>query len=311
MLLAHQVLVRGVAREHDGAVELLGEELRPRRVALDELDLVVGLECARQAQADVAAAGEQHALHRLVRLAQLAHHLADVLAGGDEEDFVVGLDDGGPLGDDRPALPEDGRDPRVDPRHVLAQGAQLLAHEWPAVVGLDRDQAHPAAGEVEHLHRARGLHQALDVVGDELLGADHHVDRERLLAEELGVVEVLPGPHACDFGGGVEEGVGHLTGDHVGLVTVGDREDHVGVRRPRLLQDIGVGAAPEHGADVEAVAQALEPGRVGVDHGDVVRLARQVLRDRAAHLASAEDDDLHVPLMCRSCTAHAPLMGRR
>ena len=255
----------------------------------------MALERAREAKPNVAAAGQQHALHGLVHIAQLAHHLADVLAGGDEEDLVVGLDDGGPLGDDRTALAEDGRDPRVDPRHVLAQGAQLLADQRPAVVGLDRDQAHPAAGEVEHLHRARGLHQALDVFGDELLGADHHVDRQRLLAEELLVAQVLPGAHARDLGGGVEEGVGPLAGDHVRLVAVGDREDHVGVLGPRLLQHVGVGAAPEHGADVEPVAQALEPRRVGVDHGDVVRLARQVLGDRAADLARAEDDDLHGP----------------
>ena len=46
-----------------------------------------------------------------------------------------------------------------------------------------RDQAHLAAGEVEHLQRLGKLDQLHDVVGEHLLGADGEVDVEAVLAD--------------------------------------------------------------------------------------------------------------------------------
>jgi hypothetical protein len=63
-----------------------------RVVGLDDLDLVLALDLARQAQADAAAAGDHHALDRPVAAAQRAQHAADVLGGGQHEDLVAGLD---------------------------------------------------------------------------------------------------------------------------------------------------------------------------------------------------------------------------
>jgi hypothetical protein len=62
-------------------------------VAFDELDVVL-LDGLGEAQADVAAAGDDDPADRLVHAAQLGHHPADVGGGGDDEDFVAALDDG-------------------------------------------------------------------------------------------------------------------------------------------------------------------------------------------------------------------------
>ncbi len=70
---------------------------------------------------------------------------------------------------------------------MLAQGAQLLAHQRPAVVGPHGHQLHLAAGEVQHLQRAGVLDQAADVFGDQLLGADQHVDGQGVVREQLGI----------------------------------------------------------------------------------------------------------------------------
>ncbi|MNN69731.1 hypothetical protein D3C81_1855420 [compost metagenome] len=91
----------------------------------------------------------------------------------------------------------------------------------------------------------------------------------------------------------MEQGVGHLAGDHVHFVAVGHRDQHVGVVGAGLAQHGGEGAAAVHGADIEAVAEVAQAVAVGVDHGDVVGLARKVFGQGAAHLASAENDDLH------------------
>jgi hypothetical protein len=71
--------------------------------------------------------------------------------GGDEEHFVVGFDHRVALGQDRPVTAENRRHAGFDIRHVLAQLAQLLAHQRPAVVGLHRHQLRLAFGEVDHL----------------------------------------------------------------------------------------------------------------------------------------------------------------
>ncbi|MNP86681.1 hypothetical protein D3C76_1870550 [compost metagenome] len=55
-----------------------------------------------------------------------------------------------------------------------------------------------------------------------------------------------------------------------------------------------------HGADVQAVAEVAQALAIGVDHGDVVGFAGQVLCQRTAYLPCAEDDDLH-PLLPTVC----------
>ena len=62
-----------------------------------------------------------------------------------------------------------------------------MTDERTAVVRLHADQPHPSVGEIEHLQRARGFDQAMDVLGDELLGADDEIDGEGVPREELAV----------------------------------------------------------------------------------------------------------------------------
>ena len=78
VLRAQQLLVGDVAREHQRLVELGGEPLGAGLVVLDDLHAVALLDRAGEAPADVAAAADHDALHRLVHAPQLAHHAADV-----------------------------------------------------------------------------------------------------------------------------------------------------------------------------------------------------------------------------------------
>ena len=171
----------------------------------------------------------------------------------------------------------------------------------PAVEGAHRDEAHPAVGELEHLQRLGEFEQLGDVVADDLLGADRVVDREILGREDLGMRQVVGGADARDLGRDVEHRGGELARDHVGLVALRDGEQHVGVARAGLLQHRRVRGVAGHGAQIEAVLQAFQPGRVDVDDRDVVRFGDQVLGDRGADLSGAEYDDAHGNAILAAC----------
>ena len=252
--------------------------------------------------ADVAAAGDQDALVVVLQPAQFAHHRADIVLGGDEEDLVVRFDHRVAFRNDGAAATENGGHPGVHIGHVPAQFAQLVAHQRPAVIGAYRHQLHPATGKVHYLEGAGVLDEPLDVVGDHLLGADDHIDGQGVFIEQLvRPAGVVGGTDAGDFRGGAEQGVGHLTGDHVHLVGVGDRDQHVRVFGAGILEHRRVTAHAMHGADIQTVAQFAQPFRIGIDDGDVVALVGQVFGQGAAHLAGTENNDLHA-LCCLSPT---------
>src|SRR3569832_3017058 len=108
--------------------------------------------------------------------------------------------------------------------------------------------------------------------------------------------EVITRTHARDLGGRVKQGVGLLTGDHVGLGAAGDREDHVGVRGAGAAQHVGMRGMTLLAAEVKTVLLFAQTLAIGVDHGDVVGLRHQGLRHRRSHLPRAEYDDLHAVL---------------
>jgi len=216
-----------------------------------------------------------------------------VRLGGNEEHLVIGFDHRIALRHDRPVAAEDRRHAGIHVGHVLTQLAQLLADQRAAVVGAHRHQLRLALGEVDNLQGAGVFDQALDVVGHHLFRADQYVDRDRLVVEQAAARQVGGFAHSGDFGRGVEQGIGHLAGDHVDLVAVGDRYQHVGIVGTGLAQHGGEGAATDNGADIQAVAQVAQALGIGIDHGDVVGFPGQVFGERAADLAGTEDDDLH------------------
>ena len=80
--------------------------------------------------------------------------------------------------------------------------------------------------------------------------------------------------------------------DEVRLVARRTGDEEVGLARAAVLQHAAAGAVPLDGAHVEAVGERRQPLAVDVDHGDVVFVVER-LHDRGAHLARADDEDLH------------------
>ncbi len=187
-------------------------------------------------------------------------------------------------------------DPRVGLRYVTAQVLQLVSDERAAMEGAHRDEADLAVREFEHLQRLGELEQLGDIVANHLLGTDGMVHREILRREDLGVREIVRGADACDLGRDVEHGGGELARDHVDLVALRDREQHVRVSRAGLLQHRRLRGVAGHGPQIETVLQSLQPRGVDIDDGNVVCFGYEVLGDRGTDLPGAKNDDAHIML---------------
>ena len=130
-------------------------------------------------------------------------------------------------------------------------------------------------------------------MGHHLFRADQDVYRDGVVVEQPGAGQVSRFPHPSDLGRGVEQGVGDLAGDHVGLVAVGHSHQHVGIVGTGLAQHRRKRRAALHRTNVQAVAQVAQALGIGVDHGDVVGFAGQMFGQRATHLPCSKDDDFH------------------
>src|SRR6185312_4742358 len=164
--------------QHDRILEQLRGAPRALRVALDELHLLALLERLREAQPDIAGAGEHDLAHARALPTHLVHHAPDRLAPGEKIELVAILDHRVAFGPDHATGAIDRENAHVGPGDVLAQVAHALADREAALASPRADEAHPPLREIEHLQRAGIAHEPLDVLRHQLLGADEHVHRE-------------------------------------------------------------------------------------------------------------------------------------
>ena len=138
------------------------------------------------------------------------------------------------------------------------------------------------------------MDQLLDVIGDQFLRADAKIHRDgRLLPEFLGG-DVFGGTNTGDLRRNLEHRVGDLAGDHVHLVAVRQRDDHVGVVGTGAFQYVRPGGVAHDGAHVEPVLQISQYRRLGVDDRDFVGFFRgEVIRSSGSDLACAENENIH------------------
>ncbi len=177
---------------------------------------------------------------------------------------------------------------------MLLERRDALTNEQSVAVGLRADEAYPAVGEVEHLRCARVKDELLDVLADELLGTDAHVDRDCTLLEQASGGHVLGRADASDLRRCVKKRVGDLAGDHVGFIGIGQGDDDVGVIGAGALEHVRISCVTDDGTDVEAVLQFAKNLRPHVDNGDFVGFfAREVIRGCRTNLTCAENEDFH------------------
>ena len=235
--------------------------LAARQAGIDDLELDVILQRASQLQADIAATGNHHAAHRRQRLVEQAQHRADILHGNQDEDLVAGQDAGVCAGRHK-AVRLIGKTP-VDGCHVGARlGQQHLQLAWRVavhrglVVHADRDQRGQSLGKFAHLQRFRILHQLPDVLRDRGLRANHLVDGETVLVQQVAEGVPAGGAQAGNAVGRVEALVGHLAGGQVQRIHRGTGQQHIGIGCPGFGQNRRFHAVADNAAQVKALLQA-------------------------------------------------------
>ena len=279
---------------------MLGNYARALRIAFDYLDLVGLLEGKRQAHADISAAGDDDPAHRVLQLAHFTHENPDILACGDEEDLVIFFNDGIAVELQRLSVTVDGGNTGLGIGYVFFQRRNLLANQQAVTIGTCADQSYPPAGKFQYLHRARIQNELFDILADQLLRADAHIDRDCILFEQLPGAHVFSRPDARDLGRCVIQGIRDLTGNHVGLIHIGQRDDDIGVICACALENVRIGGVTDNRSNIEPILQFAQNVGPHIDNGDFVRFfARQMVGGRGANLTSAENQYFHY-----LCTRH-------
>ena len=249
------------------------------RVALDNLDLVGLLERECEAHANIAATSDDNATHGIFKAAHLTHENANVFTIGDEKDFIVLLDDRISVGKYRLALTINSSDTSFGVRNVFFQRGDTLTDKKPVAIRPGANQPYSTAGEVQNLRCARIKDQLLDVLTNQLLRADTHINGNGVLREQVFGVHVFRRANTSDLGRRVKQGVSHLARDHVRFVGVGQRDNDIRIVGTCPIQNVGVRGMTDHGANIQAILQLAQDVRTPVDHSDLIGLfARQVIR---------------------------------
>ena len=96
------------------------------------------------------------------------------------------------------------------------------------------------------------------------------------------------------------QGIGDLTGNHVDLIHIGQRDDNIGIIGACALENFRIGGVTDNRSNIEPILQFAQDVGPSIDDGDFVRFfARQMVRGRGANLASAENQYFHY-----LCTRH-------
>ena len=174
---------------------------------------------------------------------------------------------------------------RVDDRATI-----LTAH---------RDDAQQAIAKGQHIEGAGHLKAPLDGARDFDLGRYDQVDGQMIRAVEIGPcrLQITLVAYAGDLFRHAEYRMRDLAGDHVDLVRIGHGDDHIGIFRARFVEHVGQRGAADQAADFGAFRQFLRDLRIIVDHGDVIRFARQLVRNAQAYLPGATDDYPHAAML--------------
>ena len=212
----------------------------------------------RQLAADVAAPRDQDLVIRGLRGVEGTDEMRQGLAGGEEKDLIQGLDHRRRPGDDDLSAAINGHQPAGQAGDELGQAAQGLSGHRATRLDPDHRQLGATIDKIEDLQASGLIDQVGDRLGDQALRTDDMVDGNGPGREELGMGQVVGVADPRQAGGGLEEQVGKLTGDHVGLVAVGDRQHQIGLLDPGLDQHVGVGGMADDRAQIEAFLKQLQ-----------------------------------------------------
>ncbi len=154
------------------------------------------------------------------------------------------------------------------------------------MVGLDCYQLRTTAREVEHLQCTRMFDQMIKVLGDQRFGADNVIHRNRILGKQARTLQILGRTNSRNLGRGMKYGRSHLAGNHIDLVAVGQRDNHIGIISAGLFEQTWVGAITANSAQIESLLQFRQNLLIDIDDSQLVAIfLRQLCGHSRADLA--------------------------
>src|SRR5947209_10292168 len=202
-----------------------------------------------------------------------------------EQHLVARLDHRVGLGDEAAAVAQHRDDQRalgqLHVGHLLARRRRVAAH-------LQLDDLQPLLLERQQVHEPVARHLVLDQAQDEVRGAHRGLDAQQL--------EVLQVPRVVDARDDPLDEVlllGDLADEHVVLVVARHRDHQVGPLDPGPLEHPQLGrVAVLHGV-LELLLDDQVAAPVALDERDLLALVDELAREVPAHLAAADDQDVH------------------
>ena len=123
---------------------------------------------------------------------------------------------------------------------MFLERRDALTDQQAVAIGEHANEPYTTVCEVEYLRGARVQDQLLDVLANELFGADANINRDSVLREQILGIHVLGSTNAGDLGRRMEKRVGNLARDHVDLVPVGQCDDDIRVIGASPVEYFGI-----------------------------------------------------------------------
>ena len=99
-----------------------------------------------------------------------------------------------------------------------------------------------------------------------------------------------------NFLGYIEQGMRHLAGDHIDLIMIGHRNDHIRIIGPGMIQSFRIRGMPDHAIGFELIIHRGDGCGVAVNHGDIVFFLGQVRRQRMPNPAASANNNAHIKI---------------
>ena len=294
------LLICAVSADDNCLREPLGELFAAGTVLLDDLDMHPQLQkLTHQIIADLAAADDQRTADVTLGIAHFLVELAKLGVGGCDIDLVACHQPERAVRDGQLLTAQNCAD-----QHVQSELRRDRRKPYPvqnaALRHTDLCKLHASLGKGLDVDGIRIAQHPRDLIGCLELGVDHHGDTQLLTHKDelLGVAGIAHTRHRMS---GAELAC-HQTAHDVGLVGIGHRDDDVRCLDTRFLQVTNDECAAAHALNVVVIDQTFDNIRVVVHDSDVVPLIGQGLGQDAAGFAAANDQNIHVSLLCVGIT---------
>ena len=292
------IRIKGVAAKNHGFLQDLFGAPGPVLVKLDELHAhprKVLLDQGGEIEADIATADDDGAAGFQFFVAEGHHGAGDLAAVDDEINLVASEHLFVGVGDDQLVLADNSHHQDIEIGEKASQLAQGRINDRAILTAAHTYDTDLIPCKGNGIEGAGNLQAPPDGPGDLGFRGNDHIDGHVIAAEQVGPYgfQVILFADAGDLGGHLEEGMGHLAGHYVDFVVIGNGHHHIGILRPGLFENAGMGGETNDAPDLVGIAEAADELRRLVNHRHIIVFPGEMAGNAGPHLTGAANDYLH------------------